>query len=186
MDTCYQSWPATDPNQWFSLNAHCRCLPEQADPATYSYGRLSRDEDAGLCDTNCQECRWSWPADDPLKWKSDHLMARCMPSGVTPYDPANDGDNGDNGDNSTPEDTYANWQPDPSIDFTGGSCRNLYDQSCGDNCTECIWAWPLGDADTWASSDAMCRCAEKKTFTDLGFGVHLGRHVRQRHRGPLR
>ena len=78
----------------------------------YTYGKRSADEDAGLCTSSCNECRWSWPSDDPLKWKSDHLMARCMPSGVTPYDPSNDSDNSDNSDNSTPiNDDYANWQP---------------------------------------------------------------------------
>ena len=87
-------------------------------------------------------------------------MARCMPSGVTPYDPADD----NSGDNSTPEDTYANWQPESGISWDGGSCRNLYDQACGENCTSCKWSWPLGDPDTWASSDALCRCEAKHTF----------------------
>ena len=84
-----------------------------------------------------------------------------MPSGVTPYDPSNDSDNSDNSDNSdtsTPiDDDYANWQPDAGIDH-GGDCINLYDQECGENCIDCNWSWPSNDPDTWASSQAKCRC----------------------------
>ena len=44
---------------------------------------------AGRCHGGCIECRWSWPKDDQLKWKSDDLMARCMPNGMQPYKVAN-------------------------------------------------------------------------------------------------
>jgi len=33
-----------------------------------------------------------------MKWKSDALMARCMPDGVQPYNPADDSDGSDSND----------------------------------------------------------------------------------------
>jgi len=61
-------------------------------------------------------------------------MARCMPAGMTPYDPANDNSNdggddsndGGNNDESQQEDTYADWIPEADIQFSN-SCINLYD-----------------------------------------------------------
>ena len=146
-DHCHQSWPVHDANKWSSEDAACRCMPAQGSAQDYTYGKLSHKSDAGLCDTDCDECRWSWPTDDPLKWKSDQLMPRCMPAGVEPYEP----------------DAYADWEPEAGITF-GGDCENLYDQTCGSNCTSCNWSWPSGDPQTWASDQAMCRCEEKQTF----------------------
>jgi len=84
---CYQSWPAIDPNGWDSELAQCRTLPAQQLSTDYSYGTLTEDQSAGSCGDNCEDrCRWSWPSSDTLKWKSDDLMARCMPQGFEPYD----------------------------------------------------------------------------------------------------
>jgi len=155
-----------------SSTAHCRCLPDQLAADAYSYGYVAKDSKAGTCGDSCDDCRWSWPADCPLKWKSDHLMARCMPAGMTPYDPANDNSNdggddnsndGGNNDESQQEDTYADWRPEADIQFSN-SCINLYDMECGENCTSCNWSWPAGDPASWQSDEAACRCSEKKTF----------------------
>ena len=80
---CYKSWPAIDPNKWESTRAKCRLIVEQADLDSYTYGDLSKNQEAGTCGTDCDgRCRWSWPISDALKWKSDSLMARCMPEGT--------------------------------------------------------------------------------------------------------
>ena len=86
-NSCYQSWDARDPNQWNSEDAMCRCLGGQMNRDKYEYGELvpRGKNNMGDC-KGCQDCRWSWPRDDPLKWKSDRLLARCMPGYLTPYD----------------------------------------------------------------------------------------------------
>jgi len=95
---CHKSWPASDPDRWDSEQATCRCLPEQEAPDAYNYGKKAADPKAGVCAESCLECRWSWPKDDPMKWKSDALMARCMPDGAQPYNPADDSDGSDSSD----------------------------------------------------------------------------------------
>lgn len=73
----------------------CRSLPEQKDARGYTYGKLASNPKAGDCGDFCDQCRWSWESSCPFKWKSDTLMARCMPPDETPYDPENDEESDD-------------------------------------------------------------------------------------------
>lgn len=85
---CHMSWPASDPNLWYSEQAACRCLPRGHSEGSFSYGELVIADDienAGLCNAACEgRCRWSWPSTDLFKWKSDAVLPRCMPDGVQP------------------------------------------------------------------------------------------------------
>lgn len=80
---CFRSWPADDPLKWDSEGAACRCLPRQRALIGYTYGQSDcGSSDEGLCD-GCDNCRWSWPSDDPLQWNSAESMCRCMPDEET-------------------------------------------------------------------------------------------------------
>lgn len=88
-DACHMSWPASDPNFWYSQHAKCRCLPSDYAVGSFSYGEpviADYIDSVGLCGINCEagRCRWSWPTGDLLQWKSDAIMPRCMPPGVDP------------------------------------------------------------------------------------------------------
>ena len=80
---CRRSWPNDDPDKWNSDENKCRCMPRQRAREGYLYGKrpCKRDSlDMGLCD-DCEdsECRFSWPKDDPKRWRSDEKHCRCKP-----------------------------------------------------------------------------------------------------------
>lgn len=97
-----------------------------------------------LCsvDPNCSDCRWSWPADDPMLWNSYDAHCRC----------------------STWDGEYAEKPEDGHKGLGWGStCSNFDSESCAltPNCDNCRWSWPIDDPLLWSSNDAECRCASE-------------------------
>ena len=121
-EDCYQSWISSDPNGFKGTSGQCRCLSEaQKQPGSaYTYGLTAQWMWEGQCRKQCKECRFSWPSDDPLQWKSDSLQARCMPALSVPEDPSWDYNNKDFAD------PYADWQPEPGY-VGSNTCLNLND-----------------------------------------------------------
>ena len=71
----------------------------------YTYGQNPADSnDLGICGDYCDDCRWSWPSDDPLAGGSPEAMFRCKPAEDT---------------------TELSYGPD---------CANKYDMLCGADC----------------------------------------------------
>lgn len=80
-DPCFISWPADDPAKWRSDDKGCRPLPRHLYEGEFQEGRNECKRDTmGVCgEFGCVgECKWSWPIEDELKWKSPHRMCRCF------------------------------------------------------------------------------------------------------------
>ncbi len=122
------SWPFTDALGNQSPDAACRCLPMQRAAQGYNYSAAQgNNNEWGICN-GCDDCRWSWPLDDPLSGGSAEAMFRCKPA------------------EETRELSY------------GPDCVNKYDMLCGADCHQCRESWPTNDPRKWYSDEALCRC----------------------------
>jgi len=86
-----------------------------------------RWKDTSLCTDDC-ECFISWPADDPLKWRSAENACRCLPKQMAPE----------------------------AYEFRK-RCANKQLGSCS-GCDDCRHSWPTWDTLRWRSAERMCRC----------------------------
>lgn len=174
--TCHRSWPADDPLMHQSPDVACRCLPKQRAPQGYTYGQNPCiNNTSGLCD-GCDDCRWSWPTDDPSKWESAEAMCRCKPEAVmidfgrnckNSYDGLCGADCTDCR-WSWPQADESKWNSEdarcrcPASDIKetvfGGKCGALTYGECGSYCRECRWSWFADDPEKWAGESATCRC----------------------------
>ena len=136
-DECVWSWPASDPAQWDSKDADCRCKqpldelptprpddPDNSDPDSgsdsdsdvdYEYGARCQEGD-GFCGPDCTTCHWSWPAGDPARCDSDHAACRCKP-----------------------------------VDLSEWTFIRDCEGKCAAGCTSCRWAWPTADDEACGS-----------------------------------
>ena len=133
----------------------------------------------GACGEGCAECRYSYPADDPLKWDGEWSKCRCKDNNLYHYGNRCDLEDGDSNElcgancvncqKSWPADDPDRWNspeqkcrclPDQNYDITFGThdCKNSNDGICGDDCATCLWSWPTGENNR--SDRAMCRCAD--------------------------
>ena len=106
-------------------------VPEP-DNTVYKYGNecRRRNQDKSLCTDDCL-CSWSWPIDDPERWRSADATCRCKPEEPQP---------------EVPEITW------------GHVACNVTNLKCGTGCRECFWSWEATDTGRWAGDTAACRC----------------------------
>lgn len=134
---------------WNSYDAHCRCstwvgeyAPKPQDGHKgLGWGSTCSNLDSQSCalTPNCDNCRWSWPIDDPLKWGSSDAECRCA---------------------SEIEIDYGN----DCASITDQLCS----MKEGD-CNACKWSWDRNDPLTWNSDSAKCRCVEDRYFYKYGW-----------------
>ena len=121
---CRWSYPSHDEDEWDSDDVACRTLPKQRAPEGYAFDEEACDDDdpahCGDCDRD--QCKWSWPREDPFASESKEAFCRCQPQEV--------------------EYVF-------SDEFGLGT--NNYIGECGADCGTCQWSWPKGDEDKQAS-----------------------------------
>jgi len=109
---------------------------------------------------DCDNCRWSWPIDDPLLWESANAKCRCATGTDSDSDSDSDSDESD-----TDTDT------DIELKY-GEECDNITDGDCSlhvGNCDSCRLSWDKNDPLEWNSSSAKCRCVEDRSFFRYGW-----------------
>ena len=52
--------------------------PALLEDVKIKYGRACSHLRSGVCGEDCAECRFSYPVDEPLEWKSDWAKCRCF------------------------------------------------------------------------------------------------------------
>jgi len=128
---CHRSYPFGDELKMKSPDEACRCLPRQRAPHGYHFATKTRSDkvDRGTC-YGCPDCAYSYPKDDPARYKSAEKMLRCR---------------------ADSEKTFVyGWDLN--------HCGNKYDGDCGADCNFCLWSYESGDPNKYGSSDAKCRC----------------------------
>ena len=51
--------------------------PPGPTPGNYTYGSACANKSDDDCGSNCNECDWSWPSNDPAQWSSKDAKCRC-------------------------------------------------------------------------------------------------------------
>lgn len=52
--------------------------PAPMEDVALKWGRACSHLRSGVCGNDCSECRFSYPVDEPLEWKSDWAKCRCF------------------------------------------------------------------------------------------------------------
>ena len=138
-----------DPRQWDSIEAHCRCSTYDGEYAAkpenghknLGWGASCSHFDKLECGLtpNCDNCRWSWPVDDPTKWASEEATCRCASEVEIRYG------------------SECNNITDELCELKEG------------NCNSCRWSWDREDPLKWNSESASCRCVEDRYFYRFGW-----------------
>ena len=143
------------------------------------WGRACSHLRSGVCGKDCAECRFSYPVDEPLEWKSDWAKCRCFDDKEYSYGNPCDAEADQSACGSACDSCNLSWPAgDPlrwgsedakcrcvpkdtsKITFGQAKCKAANQGICGDSCSDCRWSWPSDDAAAFRSAKAMCRCAD--------------------------
>jgi len=142
-------------------------------PQAYTYKKECKKNTWGACD-GCDNCRFSWPSSDPLRWKSAEKMCRCeqeQPSLTYTTETCPNLYDGECGaDCHSCVKAFSGTTGEATCQCADGQIRQVIwgqleaDELdaglCGDSCKECRWSWeeldPLGSL----GSTANYRCRD--------------------------
>jgi len=148
-----KSYPFGDSLKWRSPDAACRCLPRQRAAHGYTFSSKNHaKKNRGTCD-GCEECAYSFPSDDPLRFNSAEKMFRCRPESKLEFN--KNGNCGRHYNGECGQDCHlCKWSWPEGADGTpanGGACRcadikditfgqhclNKDEGECGNSCKDC-------------------------------------------------
>jgi len=121
--SCHEAWYSSDPSDTFF-----QCMDYRVFKYTNQCGKKRKPNLCGPEDL----CFWSFPPEDPKKWKSEEAACRPLPESLI----EGDFKYGKN---------------------TCNSRRGLCKLGCGEGET-CHNSWPIDDPLKWKSPHKMCRC----------------------------